>query len=385
MSGSPAKARELLEEAPPETRTAGEHLELGLLALNDAKYATAAQHLREATRSPDSSEAEAEYAYAEALEALEQSDEAIRHYRRALEKQPRHRRARFRLGNLLLRSGQAEEGRGLLSGYEKFRQWDRAVDMLLSLLGSGNLNAAEKRDKSVKLVYLLLREGAAEEAEHVLRQALARYPDDLGFRTAYARWLLETGKPQSAREFLEPILALPSPPTDALRRSAHLHILGGRAALALEAFERLLAVERDLPPQVLRELATAYTMNGRMKEAEATLHRALERDPSLAEAHSDLGLLLQGQGRVTEAEDRFRRALAIDPALVSAQRALAALLLRRGDPAGAEELLRSGVRSNPKDPGLRRDLADVLAALGRPKEAEEQRKAALEMKSGERP
>jgi tetratricopeptide (TPR) repeat protein len=385
LAGSAARAREILEAQPPESRTAGEHAELGLLALNDAEYETAARHLREATRQPDRSDPEAEYLYAKALEGLGQNDQAVAHYRRALEKQPRHRRARFRLGNLLLRSGQADEGRALLRGYEEFRQRDRIVRMMVAVLASSSLTAVERRDKSLTLVNLLIEAGEVEEAARVLQPALWRYPDDADFRTAQASWLLASGEPQKARELLEPILSLLSPRRDALWLSARLHVLTGNAAQALADFERLLSIDKDPSAPVLRELARAYAMSGRTKDAEATLHRALERDPSLAEAHLDLGLLLQGEGRVTEVEDRFRRALAIDPGLVPAQRALAALLLRRGDAAGAEQLLRGCIRSSPKDPGLRRDLADALAALGRTEEAEAQRKAASELESGRRP
>jgi tetratricopeptide (TPR) repeat protein len=383
IAGLPARAREILEELPPETRTTADHLQLGLLALDGADYQAAAQHLREATRQPDRSPPQADYLYAQALEGLGQNDLALLHYRRELEKQPRNRFARFRLGNLLLRSGHADEGRVLLRGYEEYRQRDRSVTLLSGALASGTLNPAEQREHALALVNVLIEDGEVERAARVL-QALSKFPDDPDFRTAQVNWLLASGEPQKARESLEPILSLPSPPRDALWLSAHLHVLGGRGAQALEAFERLLSVDPDPSARVLRELATAYAMTGRSKEAESTLRRALERDPSLAEAHADLGLLLQSDNRVPEAEDRFRRALAIDPGLVPAQRPLAALLLRRGDAAGAEELVRSFVRLNPGDPGLRRDLADALAALGRSEEAAVQRKAAIDLEAGER-
>lgn len=253
MAGLTAKAREILEELPPETRTPADHLQLGLLALNEADYQTAVEHLREATRQPDRSEPEADYLYAQALEGLGQNDLALVHYRRELEKQPRHRFARFRLGNLLLRSGHAEEGRVLLRGYEEYRQRDRSVRTLSGLLASGGLSAAEERDKALALVNLLVEGGEVERAARVLQQALSRYPDDPYFRTAQVSWLLASGEPQKARESLEPILSLPSPPKDALWLSARLHVLGGRAAQALEAFERLLSVDNDPSARVLRE------------------------------------------------------------------------------------------------------------------------------------
>jgi tetratricopeptide (TPR) repeat protein len=384
IAGLRAQARGILEELSPETRTAADHLYLGLLALDEAEYETAAQHFREATRLPDRSPPQADYLYAQALEGLGQNDLALLHYRRELERQPRNRFARFRLGNLLLRSGQADEGRVLLRGYEEDRQRERDVALLSGALATGALSPAEEREKAVALVNALIEDGEVERAARILQLALSRFSDDPDVRTAQASWLLASGEPQKARESLEPILSLPSPPKDALWLSARLHVLGGRGAQALEWFDRLLSVDSDPSARVLRELATAQAMTGRSKEAESTLRRALERDPSLAEAHADLGLLLQSENRVPEAEDRLRRALAIDPGLLPAQRALAALLLRRGDAAGAEALGRRFIRLNPSEPRLRRDLADALAALGRSGEAEIQRKAAIDLEAGER-
>jgi tetratricopeptide (TPR) repeat protein len=384
IAGLRAQAREILQELPPETRTAADHLHLGLLALDEADYATAAQHLREATRQPDRTPPQADYLYGQALEGLGQNDLALLHYRRELERQPRNLFARFRLGNLLLRSGHADEGRVLLRGYEEYRQKERSLSLLSEALASGGLSPAEEREKALALVNILIEDGEVERAARVLQLALSKYPDDPEFQTAQASWHLASGEPERAQESLAPILSLGSPPRDALWLSARLHLLGGRAAQALEAFERLLSVDNDPSARVLRDLATAQAMTGRTREAEPTLRRALERDPSFAEAHADLGRLLQAENRVAEAEDRLRRALAIDPGLVAAQRPLAALLLRRGDAAGAEELVRRFVGLNPGNPGLRRDLADALTALGRSEEAEVQRKAAIDLEAGER-
>jgi Flp pilus assembly protein TadD len=231
---------------------------------------------------------------------------------------------------------------------------------------------------------MLIEDGELERAARVLQRALTKFPDDPEFLTAQASWHLASGDPEKARESVAPILSLRSPPRDALWLSARLHLLGGRAAQALQAFERLLSVDNDPSARVLRDLATAQAMTGRTREAEPTLRRVLERDPSFAEAHADLGRLLQAESRIAEAEDHLRRALAIDPGLVAAQRLLAALLLRRGDAGGAEELVRRFIGLNPGDPGLRRDLADALAALGRSEEAEVQAKAAIDLEAGER-
>ena len=54
-------------------------------------------------------------------------------------------------------------------------------------------------------------------------------------------------------------------------------------------------------------------MSGRMAEAQAALLRAVELDPSSAQAHYNLGLLAASGGRYAEAVTYFERAAALDP------------------------------------------------------------------------
>jgi tetratricopeptide (TPR) repeat protein len=362
------EARAMLHEAQP--LGVNEHLELGLLALGEDDYSEAAGHLQAATSDPSRSTADAEYQYGRTLEALGHTEQAIEHYRRAMSKDPRMRSARFRLGNLMLRSGNAEQGRGLLHGYEQFRQWDRRVKLLLAMVTSGTLSDAAEREKTLELVNLLLQGGALEDAAALIHSALAKNPDDPAFRVAQARWLLSSGQPDKARAVVELLLSLPNPPPDALWYSARLHILQGEWPEAIESFHRLLAIDPDPPAALLKELATAYGMNGQTDEAASYYHRALEKDPLLAGAHAGLGSLLESTGRREEAERHYRRALEIDPDLLSAQQLLAELLLQRGDAEEAVTLFRRSVTTNPADALLRRNLARALQRLGKTEEAE---------------
>ena len=95
---------------------------------------------------------------------------------RTMSKDPRMGSARFRLGNLLLRSGSPEQGRALLHGYEQFRQWDRRVKLLLAMVTSGMLSEVVEREKTRELVNLLLQGGALEDAAALIDSALAKTP-----------------------------------------------------------------------------------------------------------------------------------------------------------------------------------------------------------------
>lgn len=294
-AGWTAEARGLLLELPAEVRSQEENLELGLLALSEGEYVVAAEALERATRDPRTSDAEAEYEMGRALEGLGRTTEAITHYRLAHQKDPQHRSARFRLGSLLRRTGDAAEAQRLLDGYEEYRQWDRRVKLLLVMVTSGKLDAAEQRERSLQLGSLLLEGRDIERAEPVIRQALAADPDD----------------------------------RDALLLSARLDLLARRVPDALRTYEALLAKNADTPARLLRETAAAYALADEPKKAEPLFRRALEKDPAFPEAHLGLGLVLQNLGRLPEAEEHLRRALALAPGLASAQKALEDLLLQK--------------------------------------------------------
>jgi tetratricopeptide (TPR) repeat protein len=360
-------------------------LELGLIALEEDDYPRAARHLQKATADPSRSSAEAEFQYGRTLEALGQMEKAAEHYRRALSKQPRLLQARFRLGNLALRSGNAEEGRALLGGYEQFRQWDRRVALLLSMVTSGTLPEADEREKTLGLVSLLLEGGALEDAAALIYSALAKNPEDPAFRVAQARWLFSSGQPRKARTVVDLLLSLPDPPADALWLSGRLHIVENNFPEAIDAFQRLLAIDPDPPAALLKELATACALNGQTKEAETYFHRALEKDPLLAGAHTGLGSLLESTGRLEDAERRYRRALEINPEHLAAQQLLGDLLLRKGEVEEAAKLLRRSVVLNPANALLRRNLARALQRLGKMEEAEAELEKARQIEAWKSP
>ena len=59
-------------------------------------------------------------------------------------------------------------------------------------------------------------------------------------------------------------------------------------------------------------LATRYLQVGRVADAQAQLEEALRLDPRDAEAHSNLGLVLQAQGRLNEGMEHLRTARAAE-------------------------------------------------------------------------
>lgn len=380
-AGLLGEAQTVLEGTGKDAFSVEEHLELGLLAMDRGEYRRAAGHLSMAAADPSSSAAGADYEYGRCLEILGEPERAVGLYRRVLEKDSHHRQARFRLGNLLLRQGQEEEGRVLLRGYEQFRQWDRRVKLLLAMISSGTLAADEKKRRTLEAMQLLLEGEALSDAERLIESGLAAYPDEPLFQVARARWLMASGELEETRGTLARLVSQPSPPADARWALAQLHLREGDLSAALEAYRALTALLPDPPGRLLKELATVYAMTGQTEEAREHFEKAIDKDPLLAEVHADLGLLLESEGRLVEAERRYRLALEIDPDVVSAQQGLASLLLQKGEADEAAELFRQSIRLKPRDPMLRRNFALALARLGRTKDAEAEMEKARQLEA----
>lgn len=112
---------------------------------------------------------------------------------------------------------------------------------------------------------------------------------------------------------------------------------------------------------------------GRAAEAVPLYRNLIERDPDSALLWTNLGNAEAGRGEAALAEAAYRRALELDPTHADALNNLAWLLLEQSDRlAEAEELARQAVAAGGPDPYLALDtLARVLRARGRCEEAVE--------------
>ncbi|MDI6827925.1 MAG: tetratricopeptide repeat protein, partial [Armatimonadota bacterium] len=78
-----------------------------------------------------------------------------------------------------------------------------------------------------------------------------------------------------------------------------------------------------------------FDLNGKPSEAMREYREAIRLDPTLAEAHSNLGVILKDLGKLDEAIKEYREAIRLDPALGEAHNNLAIALYLKGDYAGA--------------------------------------------------
>ena len=105
----------------------------------------------------------------------------------------------------------------------------------------------------------------------------------------------------------------------------------------------------DFPgePNLLALLAAALNAQGRAREAEPLLRRALDEEPRYAKGHEELGRSLMQLGRAQEAVEQLRRALDLDPELQSAQLALVHALAESGRTDQADTLMEAFLHADP--------------------------------------
>ena len=131
---------------------------------------------------------------------------------------------------------------------------------------------------------------------------------------------------------------------DSLLRVQQGKIKGNTMALEVGIQERLRVLEASrmrgheerggVPAEVMLALGSAYIRNGEVAEAEASYKEAVQADPKLGAAYSNLAVIYLKTGRYPEAKDAIRRAeqsgLPVNPALKAEidQRAKAASATR---------------------------------------------------------
>ncbi len=131
------------------------------------------------------------------------------------------------------------------------------------------------------------------------------------------------------------------------------------------------------PPPGQRRTAYAHYLEGcRLDEEEVTFDRAeaayrlaIELDPALANALTNLGNLRFRRGFPEEAEHLYARALELDSAQPEAYYNLGFLAFERGDGEGAAACFRRAIAIDPTFADAHFNLAMALEELGRPTEA----------------
>jgi len=233
-----------------------------------------------------------------ALKDADRTDEAIRHYSKALRINPWDVEVHNNMGNAL-------DGQG---------KTDEAIDHYLRALQIDPMYARAHRNLGV----VLGNQGRINEAISHFSKALRINPELAEAHNSLGVILANQGKTTEAIKHFSEELWI-----DAENAKTHNN-LGialaneGRIAEAIKHFSEALRIDPRYA-DAHNGLGFALTKEGRMDKAVSHFFEALRINPRNAEAHNGLGASLATQGRITEAIKHFSEALRIDPAHAHAQ------------------------------------------------------------------
>jgi tetratricopeptide (TPR) repeat protein len=234
--------------------------------------------------------------------------DAIAHYRRALEINPRHADAHTNLGAALLQEGRLPEAVGHYSlAVDALPGSPRArYNQALAFAHAGDIDAAIDG-----FLTALRLDPAHPDAHYNLGVAL-------GIR---GRW------PEAVAHYREAARRAPTSSRIRLNLGLALSHAGQLDAAVAEVREAL----RIDPAYVKARIALGSILirQRQWREAAQHLEEALRAAPDSAEAHHRLGIVLANEARWDEAAGHLRRALESDPAEPETERDLQAVLRRR--------------------------------------------------------
>ena len=140
-------------------------------------------------------------------------------------------------------------------------------------------------------------------------------------------------------------------------------------AQARQAAQKALALDPSLPEGYLAQATIQMSYDWDWAGAEASLQRALDITPNMADAVTEMGLLQRYLGDLDQAIALERRAVALDPLSLRGHHALGMALIYAGQLEEAEQVYQHLLRLNSEMPTANQARARVLQLQGRPQEA----------------
>jgi Flp pilus assembly protein TadD len=205
----------------------------------------------------------------------------------------------------------------------------------------------------------LLDVGRPDEAEALVRRALADEPDEPFLRTELARVLIVQERPDDAREQADRAVA--AAPGLAYAHAIRALALSGderRRFEAVDAAREAVTLDPEDPYGHLTLARTALRAR-RLDEARTAAETAIRLDPEDGDTHRVLGAVLLAAERPVAAEEAFREALRRDPHDATALNDLGVAVQAQGRERSAEAraLFEEAARARPADPLPRDNLA----------------------------
>lgn len=309
-------------------------------------------------------------AYLSAIVGMElgEHEAAVTLLRAALALDPAYLPARVRLAEALRSAGELEASRGeyeaLVREFPDLAAAHYGLGHVASALGDRRAASRHYR----RAVDLVPQFGAAHYALALAYRDLGDAERAAPHLAAYQRH--GNRRPALADPWLDRVHSMRGTARDLIARAARLGLEGQvEASIALHR----RALERDpSAAQAHVNLISLYGRTGRPADAERHYRAAVALQANLAEAHYNYGVLLAATGREADAHAAFRQAIDVNPFYAPAHNNLASLLARQGRLDEAVASYRQAIASDPRHRGARYNLGRVLTAQGRHREAIEQ-------------
>ena len=293
-------------------------------------------------------------------------DEAARHYMAVLQTEPDHALANHNLGALLVQQNQPEAGlpyliKALETDPACRQYWLSYIDALFR---------AGHRDAAKEVLAMARQQGL--QGEDV--ESLAARLDDTSGRQA-AKPLTRQSFAKENSKLVELFSTGRYPEAEELARLMTAEfpqygfgwkVLGTVTPNSVDALLPLQKAAELLPKdfEVHYNLGLILQELGRLDEASASYHQALQINPGYAQGHNNLGVTLQELGWLDQAEASYRQAIKLDPDYVNALYNLGIVLQAQGLTAEAEAIHRRTLSLKPDHAGTHCNLGTVLLGKG---------------------
>jgi len=215
----------------------------------------------------------------------------------------------------------------------------------------------------------LVRRHRESDAVTLLRDDLAKHPEDVPARKLLVRVLGFTGDVEGARaEAAQLATRLPPGDPSPYIELGHAFELSHRYDEALASYDEAAAVAPSRPDGP-REGGMRCARWGEADQAAPRLEEALRRDARDAETWHTLGLVRVHLGDLDGAEQAYRGGAEADPSAVENYLGLATVAVARGDAQGAVDAYDQVMARRPRFAAGELGRAWALARLGRRDEA----------------
>jgi predicted Zn-dependent protease len=357
--------------------------------------ARAASERYRALMAADPKDTRSQFGLAEALNDLEQYDEAAQIFAKLVEGTPKEPELLGSYGLSLI--GQ--------------KKWDEAAKVFNQILGLGdapehlgalartqlahidlrkeNYAAAVETAKSIFIfrdrpntqainiaLEALKKQNKSGDALAMLEPLVAKFPNDPFVNARYVEALVRAGKKDTAKQHAAGQAKLG---TRNVITVAEAYIQAGDHAAAIELMKSAAAAkpeETDLQFQ----LGSVYERAGDRKAAENTFKAVLANNPDHAPTLNYLGYMwAEGGVNLEQAHEMLTRAVGQDPNNGAYVDSLGWVYFRLGKLDLAEKYLTDATKLSPRDATVHEHLGDVLAARGDRARALESYRTALEI------